>query len=51
MMSSKSSGKSANLESTDPEEFHRLLTKFRDTMAKKCKPLPDEPDFSTNESM
>eukprot|EP00108_Taenia_solium_P006456 TsM_000397500 transcript=TsM_000397500 gene=TsM_000397500 len=51
MSSSKSSGKGANLEATNPEEFHRLLTKFRDTMAKTCKPLPDEPDFFTNESI
>nr|CDS20754.1 retinaldehyde binding protein [Echinococcus granulosus] len=45
MSSSKSSAKATNLEVTNPEEFHRLLTKFRETMVKNCKPLPDEPDF------
>ncbi|VDD81052.1 unnamed protein product [Mesocestoides corti] len=39
----------ANFEATNPEEFKKMITTFRETMVKKCKPLPGDPDYFTSD--
>lgn len=50
-MSSAKSRKDNDFETNHPEEFQKLIAEFRDTMKSKCKPLPDDPDYFTNEKM
>ncbi|KAM7533654.1 hypothetical protein Aperf_G00000122501 [Anoplocephala perfoliata] len=45
------SAKNDDLETNNPEEFQKLKGQFKDAIKNKCKPLPDEPDFFTNDTI
>lgn len=44
-----SSRKESDFETKNSAEFQKLKEKLRDAVKSKCQPLPDEPDFFTNE--
>ncbi|KAM7533682.1 hypothetical protein Aperf_G00000122520 [Anoplocephala perfoliata] len=48
-MSSAKGDNRMDFEKENPEKFRKMITEFRNTMKTKCKPLPDEPDYFTDE--